>query len=78
MKYLVLSPFVIKKLVEATFLQGKPLQRFYDVVFFLPHMFKDTHHFCKSCESCQKFGGITHRNMMPLNPILLKFLIVGA
>ena len=33
MKYLVSSPFVIMKLVEATFLQGKPLQRFCNVVF---------------------------------------------
>ena len=28
MKYLVSSPFVIMKLVEAIFLQGKPMQRF--------------------------------------------------
>ena len=39
--------------------------------FYWPNMFKDTHHFCKSCESCQKLGGITRRNMMPLNPILV-------
>ena len=34
-------------------------------------MFKDTHHFCKSCLSCQKLGGITSRNRMPLNPIFV-------
>ena len=39
--------------------------------FYWPNMFKDTHHFCKSCESCQKLGGITSRNMVPLNPILV-------
>ena len=33
MKYLVSSPFVIMKLVEATFRQGKPLQRFCNMVF---------------------------------------------
>ena len=33
MKYLVSSPFVIMKFVEAIFLQGKPLQRFGNVVF---------------------------------------------
>ena len=33
MKYLVSSPYVIMKLVEATFLQGKLLQRFCSVVF---------------------------------------------
>ena len=39
--------------------------------FYWPNMFKDTHHFYKSCESCQNLGGITHRNMMPLNLILV-------
>ena len=39
--------------------------------FYWPNMFKDTHHFCKSCESCQNLGEITHRNMMPLNQILV-------
>ena len=28
--------------------------------FYWPNMFKDTHHFCKSCESCQNLGEITH------------------
>ena len=28
-----------------------------------------THEFCKTCETCQKLGSITKRNMMPLNPI---------
>ena len=32
-EYLVLSPFVTMKLVEAIFLQGKPMQRFCNVVF---------------------------------------------
>jgi hypothetical protein len=39
--------------------------------FYWPSLFKDTHEFCKACERCQKLGGITRRNMMPLNPILI-------
>jgi hypothetical protein len=39
--------------------------------FYWPTMFKDTHEFCKACEPCQKLGGISRRNMMPLNPILI-------
>ena len=26
---------------------------------------------CKQCDKCQRFGKIAHRNMMPLNPILV-------
>ena len=39
--------------------------------FYWPTLFKDSHDFCKACEHCQKLGGITRRNMMPLNPILI-------
>ena len=39
--------------------------------FYWPTLFKDTHDFCKACERCQKLGGISRRNMMPLNPILI-------
>jgi hypothetical protein len=39
--------------------------------FYWLSLFKDTHEFCKACEHCQKLGGITCRNMMPLNPILI-------
>jgi hypothetical protein len=39
--------------------------------FYWPSLFKGTHEFCKACERCQKLGGITCRNMMPLNPILI-------
>ena len=39
--------------------------------FYWPTLFKDSYNFCKACESCQKLGGITHRNMMPLNLILV-------
>ena len=39
--------------------------------FYWPSLFKGTHEFCKACKRCQKLGGITCRNMMPLNPILI-------
>ena len=39
--------------------------------FYWPTLFKDSYNFCKTCERCQKLGGITRRNMMPLNPILI-------
>ncbi|KAJ4717036.1 DNA-directed DNA polymerase [Melia azedarach] len=39
--------------------------------FYWPTLFKDTYEFCKACDRCQKLGGITRRNMMPLNPILI-------
>ena len=37
--------------------------------FYWPTLFKDTHEFCKACERCQKLGGLSRRNMMPLTPI---------
>ena len=37
--------------------------------FYWPTLFKDAFKYCKSCISCQKLGGISKRNMMPLTPI---------
>ncbi|KAL5550681.1 hypothetical protein UlMin_000857 [Ulmus minor] len=39
--------------------------------FYWPTLFKDTHVYCSSCDRCQRLGSISHRNMMPLNPILI-------
>ena len=39
--------------------------------FYWPTLFKDTYEFCKTCDRCQRLGGVTRRNMMPLNPILV-------
>ncbi|KAL5559991.1 hypothetical protein UlMin_036202 [Ulmus minor] len=39
--------------------------------FYWPTLFKDTHVHCSSCDRCQRLGSISHRNMMPLNPILI-------
>ncbi|XP_022849858.1 uncharacterized protein LOC111371943 [Olea europaea var. sylvestris] len=39
--------------------------------FYWPSLFKDMYELCKARECCQKLGGITRRNMMPLTPILI-------
>ncbi|RVW68645.1 Pro-Pol polyprotein [Vitis vinifera] len=39
--------------------------------FYWPTVFKDAHEVCKSCDKCQRFGKLTKRHMMPLNPILV-------
>ena len=38
--------------------------------FYWPTLFKDAFEFVKSCDQCQRTGGIFKRNDMPLNPIL--------
>ena len=39
--------------------------------FYWPTIFKDAYNFWKVCEKCQRLGGLTRRNMMPLNTILI-------
>ncbi|XP_042479737.1 uncharacterized protein LOC122060691, partial [Macadamia integrifolia] len=39
--------------------------------FYWLTLFRDAFDFCKACPSCQSFGRINKRNMMPLNPILV-------
>ncbi|RVW13067.1 hypothetical protein CK203_108973 [Vitis vinifera] len=39
--------------------------------FLVASLFKDAHSMCKGCDRCQRLGKLTHRNMMPLNPILI-------
>ena len=39
--------------------------------FYWPTLFKDAHEFCKTCTRCQQVGNNSHRDMMPLNPILI-------
>ena len=39
--------------------------------FFWPTIFRDAHLFVKACVRCQKVGGISRRDMMPMNPILV-------
>ena len=39
--------------------------------FCWPSLFKDAYTMCKSYNKCQRLGKLTHKNMMPLNPILI-------
>ncbi|RVW88702.1 Pro-Pol polyprotein [Vitis vinifera] len=38
--------------------------------FSWPSLFKDAHAMCRSCDRCQRLG-LTRRNQMPMNPILI-------
>ena len=39
--------------------------------FYWSSLFKDAHTMCRECDKCQRLGKISHRHMMPLNPILV-------
>ncbi|GJS17132.1 putative nucleotidyltransferase, ribonuclease H [Tanacetum coccineum] len=39
--------------------------------FFWPTIFKDAQSFVKACTRCQQVGGISRRDQMPMNPILV-------
>ena len=39
--------------------------------FYWHSLFKDAHTMCHKCDKCQRLGKISHRHMMPLNPILV-------
>nr|GEW05073.1 hypothetical protein [Tanacetum cinerariifolium] len=39
--------------------------------FFWPTIFKDAQSFLKTCTRCQQVGGISRRDLMPMNPILV-------
>ena len=39
--------------------------------FYWPSLFKDAYAICKQCDKYQRLGKISHRHMMPLNPILV-------
>ena len=38
--------------------------------FFWPTLFKDAHHHVLHCDQCQRIGGISRRNEMPLQNIV--------
>jgi len=38
--------------------------------FFWPTIFKDAHHHVLKCDQCQRMGGISRRNEMPLQNIM--------
>jgi hypothetical protein len=42
-----------------------------DAGYWWPTLFKDTHDFCKSCDSCQKIGGLKTKSLVKLVTITL-------
>ncbi|KAJ8755397.1 hypothetical protein K2173_019195 [Erythroxylum novogranatense] len=38
--------------------------------FYWPTLFKDSFNFCRSCDKCQRFGGLGKRHEMPQQPLL--------
>nr|GFA49389.1 reverse transcriptase domain-containing protein [Tanacetum cinerariifolium] len=44
-------------------------KKVFDVGFFWPTIYKDTHKFVKNCDSCQRQGKISQRDEMPQNSI---------
>lgn len=53
------------------FSSKKTAAKVFQCGFYWPTLFKGAHAFCINCNRCQRMGAITHRNMMPLNPILI-------
>ena len=53
------------------FTSQKTVMKILQSSFYLPFIFKDAHSMCRTWDRCQRFGKLTHRNMMPLNPILV-------
>jgi hypothetical protein len=43
------------------------LQRYYNLFFYWPTLFKDYIEYVKSCDKCQRVGNIGRRNEMPMN-----------
>ena len=39
--------------------------------FYRPSLFKDSHQMCRGCDRCQRLKKLSHRHIMPLNPILV-------
>ena len=48
----------------------KQQQKCYNQVFFWPSIFKDAYEFMRCCDKCQRTGGISRRNEMPLQNIM--------
>ena len=45
-------------------------QKCYNQVFFWPSIFKDAYEFMRCCDKCQRTGGISRSNEMPLPNIM--------
>jgi len=48
----------------------KTSRKILDAGFYWPSLFKDSYEYCKACDRCQRFGGVTKRHEMPQQPML--------
>ena len=71
MKFKVSSLFTMNKLVEATLVLKRRLQKFYSVAFIGLLFFMMLMVFYSLCDRCQRMGSISKMNMMPFNLILV-------
>lgn len=44
--------------------------KFFNRAFYWPSLFKDVHAHAQSCDNCQRSGGISKMNEMPLKNML--------
>ncbi|MCI21333.1 protein NYNRIN-like, partial [Trifolium medium] len=49
---------------------GRTAAKVLQLEFYWPTLFKDAHQYAQSCDKCQKTGGISKRNEMPLQNML--------
>jgi hypothetical protein len=53
-------------MAEGHFVANIIAKKIIDVGYWWPTLFKDTHDFCKSCNSCQKMGGFKTKSLAKL------------
>jgi hypothetical protein len=64
------TKIVLKELHEGVvgkhFVVDNTAKKILNVRYWLPTLFKDTHEFCKSCDGCQKVGGLKTKSLAKL------------
>ena len=64
------AQIVLKELHEGVvgghFVEDIIAQNFFDVSYQWPTLFKDIHEFCRSCDNCQKIGGLKIKKLTKL------------
>ena len=63
--------FFHSKACGGNFSSRKTVDKILQAGFYWPTLFKVFFEFFNTCARCQQLGGVTKRNMMPLNPILI-------
>ncbi len=64
------TQIVLKELHEGVdgrhFVTDIMAKKILDPRYWWPTLFKDTHDFCKSCDNCQKIGGLKAKSLAKL------------